>query len=123
MSRWATHFLLLGTKAYKMYCLELDAAGNLQRYFPLTEEIAGTSFVEGILWAVPALLAPTQEDFRHWLSSKQFSQRKPCILPSWEKKSVYFKSGFIPSLRLNSAQTTAVAIATFNDSAVSLSGG
>lgn len=94
MSRWATHFLLLGTKAYKMYCLELDAAGNLQRYFPLTEEIAGTSFVEGILWAVPALLAPTQEEFRHWLSSKQFpdysslitfSQRKPCILPSWEK--------------------------------------
>ena len=56
MSRWATHFLLLGTKAYKMHCLELDAAGNLQRYFPLTEEIAGTSFVAGILW----------------LSSKQF---------------------------------------------------
>lgn len=131
MSRWATHFLLLGTKAYKMYCLELDAAGNLQQYFPLTEEIAGTSFVEGILLAVPALLAPTQEEIRHWLSSKfpdyssliTFSQRKPCILPVWEKKSVYFKSDFIPSLRLNSAQTTAVAIATFNDSAVSLSGG
>lgn len=70
MSRWATHFLLLGTKAYKMYCLELDAAGNLQQYFPLTEEIAGTSFVEGILWAVPASLAPTQEEIRHWLSSK-----------------------------------------------------
>ena len=61
MSRWATHFLLLGTKAYKMYCLELDAAGNLQQYFHLTEEI---------LLAVPALLAPTQEEIRHWLSSK-----------------------------------------------------
>lgn len=72
MSRWATHFLLLGTKVYKMYCLEVDTSGNLQQYFPLTEEIAGTSFIEGILLAVPASLAPTQEEIHHWLSSKQF---------------------------------------------------
>lgn len=86
MSRWATHFLLLGTKAYKMYCLELDAAGNLQRYFPLTEEIAGTSFVEGILlWAVPASLAPTQEEIRHWLSSKQFPDYSSLITFFMEK--------------------------------------
>lgn len=85
MSRWATHFLLLGTKTYKMHCLELDAAGNLQRYFPLTEEIAGTSFVEGILWAVPALLAPTQEEFRHWLSSKQFPDYSSLITFFTEK--------------------------------------
>ena len=80
MSRWATHFLLLGTKAYKMHCLELDAAGNLQRYFPLTEEIAGTSFVEGILLAVPALLAPTQEEFRHWLLSYSRFGRKSSFI-------------------------------------------
>ena len=85
MSRWATHFLLLGTKAYKMHCLELDAAGNLQRYFPLTEEIAGTSFVEGILLTVPALLAPTQEEIRHWLSSKQFPDYSSLITFFTEK--------------------------------------
>lgn len=72
MLRWAAHFLVLGAKAHRMYCLELDAERNLRQSFPLTEEIAGTSFVEGILLVVPALSAYTQEGIHRQLLTECF---------------------------------------------------
>lgn len=72
MSRWAAHFLVLGTEVHRMYCLELDKEGNLEQSFPLTEEISGTSFVEGILLVVPVLSAYTQEDIHRQLLTECF---------------------------------------------------
>lgn len=88
MSRWAAHFLVLGTKAYRMYCLELDAEGKVRHYFPLTEEIAGTTFVEGILVAVPASPTFAQEEIRRLLPSGH--------LPDYPSLAAHFAGNLFP---------------------------
>lgn len=50
--RFAAHFIYCNG-LFRMHCLELDAAGCVQALFPLREEIAGTSFYNGMIVAAP----------------------------------------------------------------------
>ena len=129
MSRWAAHFVIVGETIYRMHCLEIASSGDLQEIFPLTEEIAGTSFLDGVLLAVTASSVLTEKRSPNCYGVKRYLNTL-CCYPIYsnnhlwplhlEKRFDYFTSNFIRSRRLNSAQTTAVAIATLSDSAVSL---
>ncbi|MCC8172479.1 MAG: hypothetical protein LIP00_12010 [Parabacteroides sp.] len=50
--RFAAHFIYYNG-LFRMHCLELDAEGCVRSVFPLHEEIAGTSFYNGIIVAAP----------------------------------------------------------------------
>lgn len=53
MRRIAAHYIYSG-RAYRMHYLELDEESRLRGIYPLTEEIAGTAFYDGILVPLPA---------------------------------------------------------------------
>lgn len=48
MRRIAAHYIYCG-RVYRMHYLELDEESRLRGIYPLTEEIAGTAFYDGIL--------------------------------------------------------------------------
>lgn len=74
MSRWAAHFLVLGENAYHLHYLEISPTGNLRGVFPLTEEIAETSFLDGLLLALPASSILTEKDIFEQLWSEKISE-------------------------------------------------
>lgn len=74
MSRWAAHFVIVGETIYRMHCLEIASSGNLQGIFPLTEEIAGTSFLDGILLAVTASSVLTEKEISQLLWRNKISE-------------------------------------------------
>ena len=50
MKRFAAHHVFLSPdKIFKLHCVELDDDNRLQNIFPLTKEIASTSFYNGTL--------------------------------------------------------------------------
>lgn len=52
MRRIAAHYIYCG-RVYRMHYLELDEENRLRGIYPLTEEIAGTEFYDGILVPLP----------------------------------------------------------------------
>lgn len=52
MRRIAAHYIYCG-RVYRMHYLELDEENRLRGIYPLTEEIAGTAFYDGILVPLP----------------------------------------------------------------------
>lgn len=74
MSRWAAHFVIVGETIYRMHCLEMASSGDLQEIFPLTEEIAGTSFLDGVLLAVTASSVLTEKEISQLLWRKKISE-------------------------------------------------
>lgn len=117
MRRIASHYIYW-RKWYRMHYLELDAKGRLTGVYPLVQEIANTEFYDGTLLPVPSDITfpPVGvSSLAEWLAVTDSvtidSLVQVCHLPRISRR------------RLNSAQTTAVAIATFSDSDVSLSCG
>ena len=53
MRRIAAHFVWY-KQVHRMHYVELDDEGRFRGVFPLTEEIAGTEFYDGVLIPVPA---------------------------------------------------------------------
>ena len=109
MRRIASHYIYW-RQFYRLHYVELNDNGVLAGIFPLEGEIAGTEFYDGILILVPipALDAGVQ------------------VLQVLLKRVRLFVCCYwaaFPWQRRNSAQMTAVAMATFKDSDVSLSGG
>lgn len=74
MSRWAAHFVIVGETIYRMHCLEMASSGDLQEIFPLTEEIAGTSFLDGVLLAVTASSVLTEKEISQLLWRNKISE-------------------------------------------------
>lgn len=152
MRRIASHYIYW-RQFYRLHYVELNDNGVLAGIFPLEGEIAGTEFYDGILILVPipALDAGVQENKRcHQDSYSDTSFVIPSQAPgtralltccrenSWQmpwnvkvlqvllkrvRLFVYCYWAAFPWQRRNSAQMTAVAMATFKDSDVSLSGG
>ena len=149
MRRIASHYIYW-RQFYRLHYVELNDNGVLAGIFPLEGEIAGTEFYDGILILVPipALDAGAQENKRCHQDSYSDTS---CVIPSQVREQGAF--GMLPGEQLpwnvkvlqvllkrvrlfvccywaafpwqrrNSAQMTAVAMATFKDSDVSLSGG
>lgn len=86
MSRWAAHFVIVGETIYRMHCLEIASSGDLQEIFPLTEEIAGTSFLDGVLLAVTASSALTEKEISQLLWHKKISEY-PMLLSYLQQQS------------------------------------
>ena len=86
MSRWAAHFVIVGETIYRMHCLEMASSGDLQEIFPLTEEIAGTSFLDGVLLAVTASSVLTEKDISQLLWRKKISEY-PMLLSYLQQQS------------------------------------
>lgn len=86
MSRWAAHFVIVGETIYRMHYLEMASSGNLQGIFPLTEEIAGTSFLDGVLLAVTASSVLTAKEISQLLWRKKISEY-PMLLSYLQQQS------------------------------------
>lgn len=86
MSRWAAHFVIVGETIYHMHCLEMASSGDLQEIFPLTEEIAGTSFLDGVLLAVTASSVLTEKEISQLLWRKKISEY-PMLLSYLQQQS------------------------------------
>lgn len=86
MSRWAAHFVIVGETIYCMHCLEMASSGDLQEIFPLTEEIAGTSFLDGVLLAVTASSVLTEKEISQLLWRKKISEY-PMLLSYLQQQS------------------------------------
>ena len=86
MSRWAAHFVIVGETIYRMHCLEIASSGDLQEIFPLTEEIAGTSFLDGVLLAVTASSVLTEKEISQLLGRKKISEY-PMLLSYLQQQS------------------------------------
>lgn len=86
MSRWAAHFVIVGETIYRMHCLETASSGDLQEIFPLTEEIAGTSFLDGVLLAVTASSVLTAKEISQLLWRKKISEY-PMLLSYLQQQS------------------------------------
>lgn len=86
MSRWAAHFVIIGETIYRMHCLEMASSGDLQEIFPLTEEIAGTSFLDGVLLAVTASSVLTEKEISQLLWRKKISEY-PMLLSYLQQQS------------------------------------
>lgn len=86
MSRWAAHFVIVGETIYRMHCLEIASGGDLQEIFPLTEEIAGTSFLDGVLLAVTASSVLTEKEISQLLWRKKISEY-PMLLSYLQQQS------------------------------------
>lgn len=86
MSRWAAHFVIVGETIYRMNCLEMASSGDLQEIFPLTEEIAGTSFLDGVLLAVTASSVLTEKEISQLLWRKKISEY-PMLLSYLQQQS------------------------------------
>ncbi|MDH6534191.1 hypothetical protein D0T51_06740 [Parabacteroides sp. 52] len=65
MRRLASHYIWW-RDVYRLHYLELDDANRLVGVYPLTEEMAGTVFVEGILLPVLAEETKVEEKMPHW---------------------------------------------------------
>ena len=127
MRRIASHYIYW-RQFYRMHYVELDDSGILTGVFPLEGEIAGTEFYDGILILVPipALDAGVQENKRCHQDSYSDTSWNVKVLQVLLKRVRLFVCCYwaaFPWQRRNSAQMTAVAMATFKDSDVSLSGG
>ena len=121
MKRYASHFLFLPGHGYlKQYVVEIGEGQCVSRIFPLTEEVENTEWLPGVI----ALLTEAETDYPHFDTCCNILTAIPpvieeelsCLIP-W----LFFPFDFYynAAWRRNSAQTTAVAIATFNDSEVS----
>lgn len=86
MSRWAAHFVIVGETIYRMHGLEMASSGDLQEIFPLTEEIAGTSFLDGVLLAVTASSVLTEKEISQLLWRKKISEY-PMLLSYLQQQS------------------------------------
>ena len=86
MSRWAAHFVIVGETIYRMHCLEIASSGDLQEIFPLTEEIAGTSFLDGVLLAVTASSVLTEKEISQLLWREKISEY-PMLLSYLQQQS------------------------------------
>lgn len=86
MSRWAAHFVIVGETIYRMHCLEIASSGDLQEIFPLTEEIARTSFLDGVLLAVTASSVLTEKEISQLLWRKKISEY-PMLLSYLQQQS------------------------------------
>ncbi len=86
MSRWAAHFVIVGETIYRMHCLEMASSGDLQEIFPLTEEIAGTSFLDGVLLAVTVSSVLTEKEISQLLWRKKISEY-PMLLSYLQQQS------------------------------------
>ena len=86
MSRWAAHFVIVGETIYRMHCLEIASSGDLKEIFPLTEEIAGTSFLDGVLLAVTASSVLTEKEISQLLWRKKISEY-PMLLSYLQQQS------------------------------------
>lgn len=64
MRRFAAHFIWLGHQVYPMHYLELDDSGRLLGVYPLSGEIAHTSFFNGVLVPLPESLS---NEAGHWI--------------------------------------------------------
>lgn len=151
MRRIASHYIYW-RQFYRLHYVELNDNGVLAGIFPLEGEIAGTEFYDGILILVPipALDAGVQENKRchqdsysdtsFVIPSQAREQGTFDMLPGEQLADALERQGLqvllkrvrlfvycywaaFPWQRRNSAQMTAVAMATFKDSDVSLSGG
>ena len=128
MKRFASHFLFLPAYGYlKQYAIETEE-GIVVRLFPLTEEI------ENVEWLPGAIVLLTQNELKEpdTIFSLTNASRNLLITPpsfidgSCGLMPVYFPNfdtATYAACRRNSAQTTAVAMATFKDSEVSRSAG
>ena len=86
MSRWAAHFVIVGETIYRMHCLEMASSGDLQEIFPLTEEIAGPSILDGVLLAVTASSVLTEKEISQLLWRKKISEY-PMLLSYLQQQS------------------------------------
>lgn len=68
MRRFSAHFIWLGRQVYPMHYLELDDLGRFVGVHPLSEEIAHTSFFNGVLIPLPESLANEAD---HWIRQWQ----------------------------------------------------
>lgn len=69
MKRFASHYILFeNQKIFRQHVIELDDQGCISGIFPLTEEIAATSFFNGILFPVSQDRNLQPEDIRKHLS-------------------------------------------------------
>lgn len=79
MRRVAAHYIYCG-RMYRMHYLEVDDASRLQGIHPLTEEIAGTSFYNGILIPLPVVEEyACREAFLFSLEQPPAFGRKECV--------------------------------------------
>ncbi len=58
MRRIASHYIFWQQKMYRMHYVEYDNDGRLTGVYPLTHEISGTSFFDGVL--LPLVEVPVQ---------------------------------------------------------------
>ena len=130
IKRFASHFIFLPGHGYlKQYVVGVEE-GQVVSAFSLTEEIEGVEWFPGVI-----ALLNNEEDISEGYSgifqkANEVLQELPEILLP---RNVSFRNKCLSTLsfrfyndaacRRNSAQTTAVAIATFSDSDVSLSAG
>lgn len=67
MRRLASHYIWYKEKVYRLHYLEIDNRNCLKGIFPLTEEIPGTEFYDGVLIPIPCGDDPGKESLlREW---------------------------------------------------------
>ncbi len=76
MRRIASHYIL-GQKAYKIHFIELDERGFVKAISPLTEEIAGTAFFDGLI--IPVSQSRQKQWENLW---KEIQKENPIDYPS-----------------------------------------
>ena len=125
MKRYASHFLFLpGHGCLKQYVVEMDEGQGASRVFPLTEEVENTEWLPGVIVLLPFEEAHLGQE-TVGLSFDKCHNILTAVPPGIEEETRLigslvifpFRFYYNAAWRRNSAQTTAVAIATFNDSA------
>ena len=115
MKRFAAHYLFVpGSGFLKQYAIEIEG-GYICHIFPFSEEIESVEWFPGVI-----LLTPQEEsDIKtKYLYSESYHKYEMAGL-----FIISFQFCYNAACRRNSAQTIAVAIATFSDSEVSRSAG
>lgn len=124
MKRFAAHYLFVpGSGFLKQYAIEIEG-GYICHIFPFSEEIESVEWFPGVI-----LLTPQEESDINTLFNFTNIEKQSIYIP---KVTIDRNGGLIyytfqfcynAACRRNSAQTIAVAIATFSDSEVSRSAG
>ena len=113
MKRFAAHYLFVpGSGFLKQYAIEIEG-GYICHIFPFSEEIESVEWFPGVI-----LLTPQEESDINTLFNFTNIEKQMAGL-----FIISFQFCYNAACRRNSAQTIAVAIATFSDSEVSRSAG
>lgn len=125
MKRFAAHYLFVpGSGFLKQYAIEIEG-GYICHIFPFSEEIESVEWFPGVI-----LLTPQEEsDINTLFNFTNIEKQKYLYSESYHRYEmaglfiISFQFCYNAACRRNSAQTIAVAIATFSDSEVSRSAG